>query len=323
MPTERREESAGAIRKAELLLLLAAAIWGFAFVAQKAAMAHLGPFFFNGIRFALGGLVLLPWVVRNRARREGTLVSSQSSLLPLGIAAGIVLFLGVSLQQMGIVHTSAGKAGFITGLYVLFVPMLGALLGRPAGRRTWTGAILATAGLYLLSLRGREGFARGDLLVLASALFFAVHVLLIGRLSGEKRLPAIPLAAVQYGACAAASLAVACLFEEVDLAGVRKAAVPILYGGILSVSVAYTLQVAAQRVAPSAHAAILLSLEAVFAAIGGAVVLAERIPPRGLAGCALMLAGMLVSQRGASAEDPRPYRDSTQIGEDQARSLGQ
>ncbi|MFH1680241.1 MAG: DMT family transporter [Candidatus Eisenbacteria bacterium] len=295
--------SAPGTRRAELLLLLAAAIWGFAFVAQKAGMSHVGPFTFNGIRFALGGLALLPWILRRRGRPgTGGAASGGRPLLPLlrpGIAAGLVLFLGASLQQIGIVYTTAGKAGFITGLYVIFVPILGALGGRMPGRAAWAGASLATAGLYLLGIEGRAGFARGDLLVLASALFFAVHVLLIGRLSGERRLPAIPLAAAQYGTVSAASLLAAAFVESATLGGVLGAAWPILYGGVLSVGVAYTLQVAGQRSAPPAHAAVILSLEAVFAAIGGFIVFGERIPARGLAGCALMLGGILVSQRGA------------------------
>jgi drug/metabolite transporter (DMT)-like permease len=303
MRSGARTPAAG-LRRAEGLLLLAAAIWGFAFVAQKSAMADIGPFTFNGIRFALGALALSPWAFRKRARRVPASTGSASSRLPLlpwGLLAGGVLFAGASLQQIGIVTTTAGKAGFITGLYVLLVPILGAFLGRAPGAGTWAGALLATGGLFLLSGAGRGPFARGDLLVLASAGAFAAHVLLIGWLSGERGAEAVPLACLQYAACAALSLAAAASAEEIAPGPVYRAALPILYGGILSVGVAYTLQVAGQRSAPPAHAAILLGLEGVFAAIAGALFLGERWTAPALAGSALMVAGTLLSERSAIA----------------------
>lgn len=289
------------IRRAEALLLLAAAIWGFAFVAQKTGMAHVGPFAFNGIRFALGTLVLLPSLLREIARAP-----ERSRLLLPGLVAGSILFAGASLQQVGIVYTTAGKAGFITGLYVLFVPLIGWAIGRPPGRWTAAGSLLAAAGLYLLTIERGLDIARGDLLVLGSAVCFAAHVLVIGRLAASGRHAPLALAAAQYAVCAILSLAAAAVFESTTLAGVRGAAWPILYGGLFSVGIAYTLQVAAQRKTPPAHAAILLSLEAVFAAIGGFLMLGERPGARALLGSALMLAGIVVSQRGAGRSAPGP-----------------
>jgi drug/metabolite transporter (DMT)-like permease len=195
---------------------------------------------------------------------------------------------------VGLVYTTAGNAGFITGLYVVIVPILGLFVGQRANAGTWLGALLAAAGLYLLSIT--EGFtiAFGDLLELIGAFFWAGHVLILAWLS--PRMQAAKLAVCQYVACSVLSLLTAACLEVITLEGLYQAALPILYGGVLSVGVAYTLQVVAQRHAHPAHAAILLSLEAVFAALGGWVVLGETLTPRGMWGCFLMLVGMLLSQ---------------------------
>jgi len=278
--------------KSDSLLLLTALIWGFAFVAQRVGMAHVGPFTFNGVRFALGCLVLLPLVLR--ARPGSGQARGGPGLLWGGALAGAALFAGASLQQVGLVYTTAGNAGFITGLYVVIVPLLGLFVGHRTNAGSWLGALLAAAGLYLLSVT--EGFAMafGDLLELAGAVCWAGHVLIIGWLS--PRTDSTRLAFVQFAACALLSLLTAALTESVQLDGLVRAALPIFYGGALSVGVAYTLQIVAQRDAHPAHASILLSLEAVFAALGGWLLLGETLRPRGLLGCALMLSGMLLSQ---------------------------
>jgi drug/metabolite transporter (DMT)-like permease len=212
----------------------------------------------------------------------------------VGLAAGLVLFLGASLQQMGLVYTTAGNAGFITGLYVIIVPILGIFLGAHTHAGTWLGAVLAALGLYFLSVTTELTIAYGDLLVLVGALFWAVHVHIVDRFAG--RMEASRLALFQYLACAGLSLFVGLVIETTTLAGLWAATLPILYGGILSVGVAYTLQIVGQRHAHPAHAAILLSLESVFAALGGWLVLGEVMSLRGLLGCGLMLGGMLISQ---------------------------
>ncbi len=279
--------------QSDLLLLLTATIWGFAFVAQRLGMAHVGPFTFNGVRFALGALALLPLIARNRAGGWRPALPLRRVLLGGGVV-GAVLFGGASLQQVGLVYTTAGNAGFITGLYVVIVPLLGLLWHQRVGAGTWIGALMAAAGLYLLSIT--EGFtmAYGDLLELAGALVWAGHVLLIGWLS--PRMDPVELACGQFAVCGLLSLAVALMLEPISFSGITAAALPILYGGLFSVGIAYTLQVVAQRHARPAHAAILLSLEAVFAALGGWLILDETLTPRALCGCALMLAGMLLSQ---------------------------
>jgi drug/metabolite transporter (DMT)-like permease len=273
--------------KADLLLLLAAAIWGFAFVAQRAGMAHLGPFTFNALRFGLGAVVLLPFLLG--ARRRG-----YRAALPGGAQAGLALFLGASLQQWGLVHTSAGKAGFITGLYVIIVPVLGIAEGRRTGWGTWLGAACALLGLFLLSVRSDLRMDYSELLLTGGALLWAIHVLVIARWT--PRHDALVLAGQQFAVVALLSAAAALVRERGDAMDLAGAALPVLYAGLLSTAVAFTLQVVAQREAPPAHAAVLLSLEAVFAALGGWWLLGETLTPRGLAGCALMFAGMLASQ---------------------------
>jgi drug/metabolite transporter (DMT)-like permease len=286
--------------RADLLLLLTAAIWGFAFVAQRIGMEHVGPFIFNGIRFALGCLVLVPFARVRRGRAEG---AAGRGILKAGLAAGGVLFLGASLQQIGIVYTTAGKAGFITGLYVVIVPLVATIWRHRVGKGAWVGAVLAAAGLYLLSVR--EGFriSLGDSLVLASAFCWAAHVLIISRWA--RRYDVILLALLQFATCSVLSLVVAFLFESFTLQAIRAAAIPIVYGGVLSVGIGYTLQVVAQRDAQPTAAAILLSLEAVFAALGGWLILQETLTPRAMLGCGLMAAGVLSSQLGPQPPDDR------------------
>jgi drug/metabolite transporter (DMT)-like permease len=296
----------------DALLLLTAAIWGFAFVAQRAGMEYVGPFAYTAVRFALGSIALLPLVfVERRAARcnppaaaavlpapspvSGT-ASAARPISPLagGLLAGTVLFGGAILQQAGLVWTTAGKAGFVTGLYVVLVPLVGLFWGQRPGWSRWLGAALAAAGLFLLSVTRSFTLERGDLLVLVGALFWTAHVHVLGWLSPRTRV--VALSCVQFAVCAALSAVATAFAEQFTAASLVHAAVPILYGGLVSVGVAYTLQVVAQRRAPPAHAAILLSLETVFAALGGWLVLGERLPPRGIAGCCLMLAGMFCSQ---------------------------
>lgn len=294
VPTDTSSETL----KSDSLLLLTAVIWGFAFVAQRVGMEYVGPFGFNGVRFALGCLVLLPFLFRNGMRddrassRDLDLFSRVS--LGGGLLAGFVLFCGASFQQVALVYTTAGNAGFITGLYVILVPIIGIALGHRTYAGTWIGAALAAAGLYLLSVVEQFTISPGDLLVLIGAFFWAGHVHLIGWLS--PRQDPLKIAFLQFAACAALSLIVAGGIEQNTASKYMSAAIPILYGGVLSVGVAYTLQVVAQKKAKPAHAAIILSLEAVFAAIGGWVVLGETMNGRAMIGCVLMLCGMLMSQ---------------------------
>lgn len=284
--------------RANLLLLLAALIWGFSFVAQRTGMAHLGPFAFNAIRFLLGGLVLLPLVAlfnRQRQRVGLDIVPWRDRRLLIGGAvAGLLLFAGATLQQAGIVFTTAGKAGFITSLYVVLVPLLGLLVGHRPPAAVWVGAGLAAVGLYFLTIQGGFRMAWGDLLVLVGAVVWAIHFLALGYLSPQT--DTVKLSFLQFMACAALSAVAALLFETSTAADFRAALGAILYSGIISVGIGYTLQVVALGSARPADAAILLSLEAVFAVLAGWLILSEQLTSRALFGCALMLAGIVISQ---------------------------
>jgi drug/metabolite transporter (DMT)-like permease len=284
--------------KSDCVLLLVATIWGLAFVAQRMGMDHVGPFTYNGIRFALGGLSLLPFLLVARKKRKNRARAVDDprpkEILTGGILAGVILFAGSSLQQVGMLYTTAGKAGFITGLYVVIVPVVGLFWRQKAGTGTWIGALMAAVGLYFLSVTEQMTISFGDLLELVGAFFFAMHVIVIGKLS--QRIDTVRLSFVQCMLCSAVSMLVAVSMETITLSGIRMAAIPILYGGVFSVGIAYSLQIYGQKGSHPAHAAILLSLESVVAAIGGCLILNEVLSGRSLSGCVLMMAGMLISQ---------------------------
>ncbi|MGE5544820.1 MAG: DMT family transporter [Bacillota bacterium] len=295
--------------KSNFLLLITAAIWGFAFVAQRVGMDYVGPFTYNGVRFLLGSLSLVPLVFYFRGDAQNLRREFKSAIVP-GIIAGSVLFSGVSLQQVGIMYTTAGKAAFITGLYVVLVPIISILLGRKIGRSTWLGCFLAVNGLYLLCIKETMILNFGDMLELIGAFFWAVHILIIGYFS--RRVDALKLSCIQFFVCSVLSLAVALVTETIVWADILAAYIVILYGGICSTGVAYTLQVVAQKSAPSAHAAIILSMETVFAAIGGFLILEERMSGTEIFGCALMLFGMLAAQIGSLGKKGRDETASIQ-----------
>lgn len=284
--------------KYDAVFLTAAAIWGFAFVAQRVGMQHVGPFTFIAVRFLLGGVFLVPiLVITSKAgisRKDSAPQPAHKSFYLGSSAAGLILFLAASFQQHGLIYTTAGKAGFITGLYVIIVPIIGIRLGHKTGPGTWLGALLAVVGLYLLSIRGVFVIDTGDLYVFVSAFFWAVHVLIIARLS--KRFHPIRIALVQFFVCSAAAWLTALIIETIVIDKILAALIPLLYTGIMSTGIAFTLQVVAQRHTHPTHASIVMSTEAVFAVLGGYLFLAETMPLRNLAGCAIMLAAMIISQ---------------------------
>lgn len=284
--------------RSNALLLITAVIWGFAFVAQRVGMEYLGPFTFNAARFTLGSLSLLPLLFISRDERpasENILPRPSFKLVVFGgFSAGFMLFMGMSLQQVGLVYTTAGKAGFITSLYVVIVPILGLFWKQSTNPGIWIGAVLAAIGLYFLSVTERFSGEFGDLLEFFCAFFWAGQVLIIGWLSS--RIQSVKLAFTQFVVCAVLSFMVAVVFEDISWNALVQSAWPILYGGILSSGVAFTFQVMAQRHTHPAHASIVMSLEAVFAAIGGWLLLNEILSMRGVMGCGLMLGGMLISQ---------------------------
>lgn len=282
--------------KSVLILLLTAAIWGFAFVAQRVGMQYVGAFTFNGVRFALGSLSLLPVIYFFNKKSNGQKKEEVDikTTIRSGIIAGSVLFIAASLQQVGLIYTTAGKAGFITSLYIVLVPILGIYLKQKTQLTTWVGAIIAATGLYFLSINESLTIEFGDFLEIVGAFFWAMHILLIDKF--VKNVDAVKLSSVQFAICSILSLITAFIFEDVSLSTISQATVPILYGGIMSAGVAYTLQAIGQKHAKPGPAAIALSMESVFAAIGGILILSETLPIRGYFGCALMLIGMLIAQ---------------------------
>lgn len=291
-------------RRANLLLLTAAAIWGFAFVAQRLGMRHLQPFTFNAARFVIGTLVLLPLLPWSGRRPPGTPMAGRLETLRASVLTGLVLFTAATLQQYGIVSTTAGKAGFITSLYVVFVPILGLAFGQRVGRHAWTGVGLAAIGLYLLSAQGLWDIAPGDGLVLLCAMFWSVHVQMVGVY--VQRVPAIRLAVGQFATAAVLSVIATLIFDTVSWPAMRAVTVPVLYAGIFSVGIAFTLQVAGQKSARPTDAAIILSFESVFAALGGGLLLSEVLDTRQVIGCLLILGGVVVAQRGPTVAPTPP-----------------
>ncbi len=282
--------------KSTAFLVLTAMIWGFAFVAQRVGADYLRPFTFNGIRFVMGALSLVPVILifeRGKTDRR-----TLSAIVKYGVLAGVVLCTASNLQQYGVELTgSAGKSGFITGLYTVLVPLIYFVFGRKTGIPVWIGAVVTVGGLYLLcGVDTTVPFGWGDVVLIVGAVLWALHIIILDHVADKVR--PLRFSAMQFSVCAVISLLCAVLFEGGDFAmeHVRSALVPLLYGGIGSVGVAYTCQLLGQKDADPTFAAIVLSTEAVFSAIGAAIILHERMAAPGYIGCGLIFAGIILSQ---------------------------
>lgn len=282
--------------QANLLLTLVALIWGSAFVAQNRAMADVGPMLFTGVRFLIGATVVLPlaWAEWKRLGRAGRPLSRLDGVHIAGL--GLLMTLGAVMQQIGIQFTSVTNAGFLTAVYVPLVPVLAWLLLRQVAHwSVWPAAAGCLVGAFLLSGAHELRVGLGDLWVAGSAIPWAVHVLMVGRWADRMGAPFL-VACGQFAVCGLLSLIAAFAMEPVRRAGLEAALWPIVYTGVLSVGVAFTAQVVAQRYAHAADAAIILSSETLFAAAFGYVLLGERLGTAGLIGCGLMLACILLVQ---------------------------
>lgn len=307
-----------------IFLALTALIWGSAFVAQSVGMDYLGPFTFNSIRSAMGGLVLLPvlFILKGRGRKSRQLesaagepsadvssmggpsagdssmgessVGDRKTLVTGGILCGIALAVASSLQQIGIVYTSAGKAGFITALYILIVPIIRLFLGRRAGRKVWIGVALAMAGMYFLCITDGFSISKGDFLVFLCAVIFSVHILVIDHFA--PKVDGVALSCIQFLVCGILCAVPMLALERPQVDEILAAWMPLAYAGVLSCGVAYTLQVIAQKNTDPTVASLLLSLESVFSVLTGWVILGERLSGRELFGCALVFAAVLLAQ---------------------------
>jgi drug/metabolite transporter (DMT)-like permease len=278
--------------RADFLLLVAALIWGFAFVAQKDALLYIGPLAFVAGRFLLSFLVVLPLALRERRNTARDKVENKN-ILPLLAALCTAFTGGVILQQTGMLTTSVTNAGFLTGLYVVFVPLLCFAFFRQKILTVIIPAVLlCVAGTYLLS-GGGDTFGWGDAQILLCAVFFALHVVLVGRIMARTKSP-LQISCLQYGAVAIIAFCGVLAFETPTVSGFNEALPSLLYAGIASGGIAYTLQMIAQQYAPPSDTAVILSAESVFAAIGGYIFLHERISATGMAGCALIIAAILL-----------------------------
>lgn len=281
------------------LLFLTAFIWGTAFVAQSVGMDHIGPFTFNAVRSLVGGLALIPVILvfnrrKSPARRqkEG---ANRKALLLGGVCCGLALGVASCLQQVGMQYTTVGKAGFLTALYIVIVPILGLFFRRKAGAKLWVSVAIAIVGLYLLCMSGSLRLQLGDFLVLLCALAFSVHIMVIDHFTTQ--VDGVQMSCIQFFVAAAFS-AVCMLFTEgvPDPGAVAISWVPILYAGVLSSGVGYTLQIVGQKGVNPTAASLVLSLESVISVLAGWVILGQSMSPREILGCVLMFCAILLAQ---------------------------
>lgn len=283
-------------------MLITAIIWGSTLLGQNIAMNYMGALTFSSLRFFLGSLALMPITLIYKTKNK--LLFSQmftQKTIAGGIVLGVILTVGINLQQVGIKYTSITNSGFITGLYVIIVPILGLFVGQKTGIGTWLGAILAVIGMALLTLTHHLTVNFGDFITLISALAWGFHVLIVGFLMN--RYDPIAVAFIQCFICALLSLLLAIPLEGLQITFSQPALLAILFTGVVSVAISFTLQLIAQQDAIASHAAIILSLEAVFAAICGAIFLGETLSARGYLGCVLMFIGMLLAQLWPTSKD--------------------
>lgn len=284
--------------KHSLLLLLTAAIWGFAFVAQSVGMDYVEPFTFTAARSFIGGMVLLPflfWRAKTHGQTKTQWAQAWKQALPGGIVCGVLLCIASNLQQIGIQYTTVGKSGFVTAMYIVLVPVLGIFLHKKTGIRVWLSVVLAVCGLYLLCMSGGSFYLqRGDFYTVCCAFVFSLQILAVDHYAPTA--DNSMLACIEFFTSGICSLFPMFLFEHPKMHLIAAAWLPILYAGVLSNGVAYTLQFFAQRGLPAATASLLMSMESVFSLLAGFVILHQTLSRRELLGCALMFAAIILVQ---------------------------
>lgn len=291
-----------------VLLLLTAAIWGVAFVAQSVGMDYVGPFTFNTVRSLIGGIVLIPCIVllkRINAGPKDTAGAAEHAsgdpagqrkvLLTGGVACGVLLCIASNLQQFGIMYTSVGKSGFITAMYIVLVPVVGIFLKKKAGVKIWCSVVIAVCGLYLLCMTD-NGFSiqKGDLLLLLGAVAFSFHILTIDYFS--PKVDGVKMSCIQFFTCGILSMVCMFLFEQPQIGAILQAWMPIVYAGVMSCGVAYTLQIVGQKGMNPTVASLILSTESVISVIAGWLILHQKLSGRELLGCVLMFAAIILVQ---------------------------
>jgi drug/metabolite transporter (DMT)-like permease len=290
--------------KNSLCLLLAATIWGIAFVAQSVGMEYVGPFTFNGVRSLIGAAVLVPVIfLLNRSKdtasaaadpSTSTTTSSPYKTRDLWIACGIALFAASNFQQFGIKYTTVGKAGFITACYIVIVPIIGLFLKKKCSPFIWAAVVMALIGLYLLCITDGFSIGRGDILVLVCAFLFSLHILVIDYFSPKT--DGVKLSCIQFLICGILSMIPALILEHPQISSILTAWLPILYAGIMSCGVAYTLQIVGQKNVNPTVASLILSLESCISVLAGWVILGQKLSAKELLGCVIMFAAIILAQ---------------------------
>ncbi|HIX29020.1 MAG TPA: DMT family transporter [Candidatus Blautia stercoravium] len=288
-----------------ILLFITAVIWGIAFVAQSAGMDYVGPYTFNAVRCLLGGIVLIPCVFilsrsakkeqkKDGAASEMPVMDRPKDLLVGGLICGFMMFVSTTLQQVGIAYTTVAKAGFITALYIIIVPILGIFLKRKAGLKIWISVIIALVGLYLLCMKGSLSLSKGDFLILICSICFAIHIMVVDHFT--EKVSGTKLSCIQFLFAGALSAVLMFFFEEPHWSDIGAAWLPICYAGILSCGVAYTFQIIGQRGTDPTIASLILSLESVVSVLAGWILLGETLSPREILGCVLMFGAIILAQ---------------------------
>lgn len=285
--------------KSSLILLLTATIWGVAFVAQSVGMEYIGPFTFNAIRCVLGGLVLIPVILVLKKKKETGAENQEKedkkTLWAGGIACGVILCIASNLQQFGIMEASVGKSGFFTALYIVMIPVIGIFIGKRPGIKLWFCVALAVVGMYLLCMKdGSFTIERADIMLLLCALVFSFHILVVDYFS--PKVDGVKMSCIQFFACGVLS-AVGMLFTETpDISNIQAAWLPLLYAGLLSCGVGYTLQIVGQKGINPVIASLIMSLESVISALAGWVILGQVLSPKEILGCVLMFVAIIITQ---------------------------
>ena len=279
-------------------LLLTAFIWGVAFVAQSVGMDYIGPFTFNCVRSLIGGMVLIPLILflRRKEQKNGNeeIRNYRKNTIAGGICCGFFLAVASSFQQFGIMYTTVGKAGFITALYIVIVPILGIFMKKKVAPIVWASSVIAIIGFYMLSISGQVSINKGDILVLICAVLFSLHILVIDHFS--PRGDSVAISCIQFFTSGIICGIGMLLFENPQISDIIEAYVPILYAGIMSCGVAYTLQIVGQKNMDPTVASLILSLESVFSALAGWLILGQSLSVKELIGCGLVFAAVLLAQ---------------------------
>ncbi|WP_338447828.1 DMT family transporter [Niallia oryzisoli] len=290
--------------RGELLLSITALIWGTSFVAQRVGMDYIGPFTFTATRFLIGTLSLIPVILimnrLNNKQQNNRPTGTKKDLLVGGLACGVALFFGISFQQAGLVYTTAGKAGFITALYIVLVPLLGLFIHKKVSKNVWIGVALAVVGLYLLCITEGFSISKGDVIVLCGTVFWAIHILVVDYFA--PKVDGLKMSFIQFFVAGILSFVMALFAETIELSSILDSAGPILYTGIVVVGIAYTFQILGQRGTNPTVAAIILSMESVFAVISGMILLGESMSLKEMIGCIIMFTAVIIAQLPAKKE---------------------